>query len=76
MPKGKYPITAAVRVLREAGIEIIPALYGYEKNGGTRVSSKALGVDEHSVIKTLVMEDESKQEGREEVLKAVSKVCP
>ena len=35
--------------------------YRYEERGGTRVSSRALGVDEHSVIKTLVMEDDRKQ---------------
>lgn len=35
--------------------------YRYEERGGTAVSSRALGVDEHSVIKTLVMEDERKQ---------------
>jgi Cys-tRNA(Pro) deacylase len=34
--------------------------YRYEEHGGTAASSKALGRDEHAVIKTLVMEDESK----------------
>ena len=33
-------------------------LYDYEEKGGTRVSSAKLGADEHSVIKTLVFEDE------------------
>ena len=32
--------------------------YRYQERGGTRASSRALGVDEHVVIKTLVMEDE------------------
>ncbi len=32
--------------------------YRYEEHGGTRVSARELGVDEHLVIKTLVMEDE------------------
>ena len=36
-------------------------LYRYEERGGTAVSSRELGVDEHIVIKTLVMEDERKQ---------------
>ena len=35
--------------------------YRYEERGGTAASSRALGVDEHHVIKTLVMEDERKQ---------------
>ena len=33
--------------------------YRYEEHGGTRVSARELGVDEHAVIKTLVMEDET-----------------
>lgn len=35
--------------------------YRYEERGGTAVSSRALGVPEHTVIKTLVMEDEQKR---------------
>jgi Cys-tRNA(Pro) deacylase len=35
--------------------------YRYEERGGTAASSRELGVPEHSVIKTLVMEDERKQ---------------
>jgi Cys-tRNA(Pro) deacylase len=34
--------------------------YRYEEHGGTRVSARELGVDEHVVIKTLVMEDDSR----------------
>jgi Cys-tRNA(Pro) deacylase len=34
-------------------------LYRYEEFGGTRVSARELSVDEHSVIKTLIMEDEN-----------------
>jgi len=36
-------------------------LYSYEEKGGTAVSSRELGVDEHGVIKTLVMEDDRRQ---------------
>ena len=32
--------------------------YAYEEHGGTRVSARELGVDEHTVVKTLVFEDE------------------
>jgi len=56
MPKPDYPITPAVRVLREKNIAFEPRLYEYIEHGGTRVSADALGVDEHSVIKTIVLE--------------------
>jgi len=36
-------------------------LYAYEEHGGTRVSSHELGVDEHQVVKTLIMETDAKQ---------------
>ena len=51
-----YPVTAAVRYLREKGVEFTPHLYEYVDKGGTRESARHLGVDEHSVIKTLVFE--------------------
>jgi Cys-tRNA(Pro) deacylase len=58
MAKEKVPITAAIRVLRAEKVEFGDYLYGYEEKGGTAVSSRELGVDEHAVIKTLVMEDD------------------
>ena len=33
--------------------------YGYVEHGGTEVSARSLGVDEHHVVKTLVMQDEA-----------------
>ncbi len=56
MPKIDYPMTPAVRLLREKNIEFTPHLYAYEEHGGTRHSAVSLGVEEHAVIKTLVME--------------------
>jgi Cys-tRNA(Pro) deacylase len=56
-----YPVTPAVRLLRERKVEFEPHLYAYEERGGTRRSAEALGVDEHAVVKTLVMEAESKR---------------
>lgn len=50
------PVTAAVRALRAAGVAIEPRVYAYLERGGTRHSAEALGVDEHAVVKTLVME--------------------
>jgi len=56
-----YPVTMAIRVLRQNRVEFTPHLYAYEARGGTRVSSEQLGVDEHAVIKTLIFEDEAKK---------------
>ena len=50
------PITQAVRALRAAKVDFTPHLYAYVERGGTRASSEALGVDEHRVVKTIVLE--------------------
>ncbi len=55
------PVTPAVRVLRAARVEFTEHLYNYEEHGGTRVSARELGVDQQSVVKTIVMQDERKQ---------------
>ncbi len=55
-----YPVTAAIRVLRAANAAFTAHLYDYEDKGGTAHSAAALGVGEHCVIKTLIMEDERK----------------
>jgi len=60
MAKEKTPVTPAVRQLRAARIEFTEHLYHYEEKGGTAVSARELGVNEHAVVKTLVMEDERK----------------
>ncbi len=56
---GKAPSTAATRLLRERGVAYTEHLYRYEEHGGTGVSARELGVEEHAVVKTLVMEDEA-----------------
>ncbi|HZI17532.1 MAG TPA: Cys-tRNA(Pro) deacylase [Pyrinomonadaceae bacterium] len=56
-----YPVTPAVRVLRERRVEFAPHLYDYEERGGTKHSAAALGVPEHAVVKTIVMEDEARR---------------
>jgi Cys-tRNA(Pro) deacylase len=61
MSKDRHPATPAVRVLREHGVAFTHHPYPYEARGGTAVSARALGVDEHRVIKTLVMEDDGKR---------------
>jgi len=61
MDKTNYPVTPAVRLLREKAIAFEPHLYSYEERGGTQRSAAELGVDEHAVIKTLVMETDSRE---------------
>jgi Cys-tRNA(Pro) deacylase len=61
MAKRKAPVTAAVRVLREHEVAFTDHLYEYEEHGGTATSARELGVPEHAVIKTLIMEDEAKK---------------
>ena len=56
-----YPVTMAVRVLRQHRVEFTPHLYTWEARGGTRASAEHLGVDEHLVVKTLIFETEAKQ---------------
>jgi Cys-tRNA(Pro) deacylase len=56
VPSLNLPVTAAVRALRAAGVEFVPHVYDYVERGGTRQSAEALGVEEHRVVKTLVME--------------------
>src|ERR671933_560849 len=52
-------VTRAVRLLREKKVEFEPHLYDYVERGGTRHSAESLGVDEHAVVKTLVMETDA-----------------
>jgi len=60
MKQTKFPVTPAVRMLRAAGVVFDSHLYTYIEGGGTEQVARELGVDEHQVIKTLVMEDEAK----------------
>lgn len=57
----KVPVTTAVRALRDAKVAFEGHLYDYVEKGGTAASSSALGVPEHAVVKTLVMEDDAKK---------------
>jgi Cys-tRNA(Pro) deacylase len=53
--------TLATAFLKKHGIAYTEHVYEYVEHGGTRVSAQALAVDEHHVVKTLVMEDEAKR---------------
>ena len=61
MAKEKFPVSPATRLLKQAKVDFTPHLYNYEERGGTTVSARELGVDEHQVIKTLVMENEQRK---------------
>jgi Cys-tRNA(Pro) deacylase len=61
MAKEPVSVTPAIRVFREKSVTFTLRPYKYEERGGTEVASRELGVDEHGVIKTLVMEDEQKK---------------
>jgi len=50
--------TPATQMLKRAGVAFTEHVYDYVEHGGTSESSKQLGVDEHAVVKTLVMQDE------------------
>ncbi len=56
-----YPVTPAIRVLREKKIKFEPHVYEYVEKGGTRASAEILGVAEHAVVKTLVFETNEKK---------------
>ena len=52
---------SAIPILKKHNVAFTEHEYRYEERGGTAVSARELGVDEHSVIKTLVMEDDNKK---------------
>ncbi len=53
--------TPATQFLKKHAVAYSEHPYEYEEHGGTEVSARELGVDEHAVVKTLVMEDEKAQ---------------
>jgi Cys-tRNA(Pro) deacylase len=61
MAKDGTPVTPAVRALRQAGIAFTGHPYAYVERGGTAAFAERFGVDEHAVVKTLVMEDDAKR---------------
>jgi Cys-tRNA(Pro) deacylase len=61
MTKDDFPITPAVRLLREKKISFVPFLYRYEEHGGTHQFAAEFDVPDHQVIKTLVFETDQKK---------------
>lgn len=60
--KMDYPITPAVRFLRDKKVDFIPRLYNYVEKGGTSKSARQLGVEEHAIVKTLIFETNEKKQ--------------
>ncbi len=60
MKRPSHSETPATQFLRKNGVAFSEHFYEYVEKGGTSVSSEALGVPEHSVVKTLMMEDEAR----------------
>ncbi|MEY6433271.1 YbaK/EbsC family protein [Thioalkalicoccus limnaeus] len=58
MGRIREPVTPAVRALRAAGVHFEGYSYRYIDGGGTGQVARELGIDEHLVIKTLIMEDD------------------
>ena len=50
--------TPATQLLRQQGVEFTEHPYDYVEHGGTEESARQLGLDEHTVVKTLVMQDQ------------------
>jgi Cys-tRNA(Pro) deacylase len=53
------PATPAIRQLREKGVAFTAHTYPYQEHGGTAHAAECMGVTEHTVVKTLVMETET-----------------
>jgi len=53
------PETPATRFLKQHHVAFSTHLYDYEPHGGTALSARALNLPEHSIVKTLIMEDEN-----------------
>ena len=61
MSRDKAPMTTAVRELKRMGVSFTEHPYTYVEHGGTATFAWEVGVDEHAVVKTLVMEDDAKR---------------
>ena len=55
------PMTMAIRALKAAKVDFELMAYDYTPHGGTVQCARELGVDHHAVVKTIVLEDETKK---------------
>ena len=63
---GKHTGTPATSFLAQQGVTYTEHVYDYVEHGGTAVSSTSLGVPEHEVVKTLVMQNDKRQQSIED----------
>lgn len=61
MARPDIPVTSAVRVLTANSIPFEPHFYAYEEHGGTARAASELQIEEHSVVKTLVFENDARK---------------
>jgi len=61
MSKDESPVTPAIRVLKAANVRFTEHPFKYVDRGGTATFAKEFNVDEHTVIKTLIMEEDQKK---------------
>jgi Cys-tRNA(Pro) deacylase len=54
-------MTPATGFLKARGVTFTEHEYEYIEHGGTEVPARALGVPEHHIVKTLVMQDEARK---------------
>jgi len=58
MKRPSHSETPATQFLRKHGVEFSEHFFEYAEHGGTERGAELLGVPEHAVVKTLLMEDE------------------
>jgi Cys-tRNA(Pro) deacylase len=61
MAREHIPVTPALVVMKREEVRYVLKSYAYVEHGGTRVSARELGEDEHAIVKTLVMENERRE---------------
>jgi Cys-tRNA(Pro) deacylase len=59
--KDEFPMTMAIRALKTAKVPFVLKAYTYTPHGGTIQAATLLGVDHHAVLKTIILEDETKK---------------
>ena len=59
--KDEIPMTMAIRALKAAKAAFTLRTYTYTPHGGTIQAATLLGVDHHAVLKTIILEDETKK---------------
>jgi epoxyqueuosine reductase len=56
MASKREPVTTAIRAIKAAGIAYRPHLFDYDRYPGAMGAARALGVDPHLTVKTIVFE--------------------